>query len=84
MSYEFSYKDIDRGILEKVGPFGIVKMISHWFNQLKHLQSGYIYHYLFLMFISMLFLLWLGIFPNSLLIILNSTFFLSLITFFFF
>ena len=59
-------------------------MISHWFNQLKHLQSGYIYHYLFLMFISMLFLLWLGIFPNSLLIILNSTFFLSLITFFFF
>jgi NADH-ubiquinone oxidoreductase chain 5 len=84
LSYTFSYKDIDRGLLEKVGPFGIVETITHWFNQLKNLQSGFIYHYLFLMFISMFVIILFTILPQSLSFVLNSTIFLGLIAFFFF
>ena len=65
LSYAFSYKDIDRGLLEKVGPSGIVETIYFFFNKLKVLQSGFIYHYLFLMFTAILFFVLLLVFPLS-------------------
>ena len=52
LSYVFSYKDIDRGILEKVGPWGIVQVISNSSNALKHLQNGSINFSLLLVFLA--------------------------------
>merc|ERR1711991_294360 len=79
LSYVFSYKDVDRGFLEKIGPSGIVQPIKGFFNKLKNLQSGFIYHYLFLMFVSMFVIILFTIFPQSLSLVLNSTIFLGLI-----
>jgi len=78
LSYAFSYKDIDRGLLEKVGPSGIVEIIYFFFNKLKVLQSGFIYHYLFLMFTAILFFVLLLVFP------LSSALFFNIVFFFFF
>jgi NADH-ubiquinone oxidoreductase chain 5 len=51
LSYTFSYQDIDRGILEKLGPWGIVQIVSHCSNFLKPLQNGAINHSLLLIFL---------------------------------
>ena len=50
ISYHFAYKDVDRGLIEKVGPSGIVHAVRYTFNKINALQSGQIYHYLFLLF----------------------------------
>ena len=52
ISYHFAYKDVDRGIIEKVGPSGIVQSIRYIVNRINGLQSGQIYHYLFLLLFS--------------------------------
>ena len=52
LSYTFSYKDIDRGILEKVGPWGIVQIITYCSNFLKPIQNGSINHYLLIIFLA--------------------------------
>ena len=83
LSYTFSYKDIDRGFLEKIGPSGIVEIVSFYFNKLKFLQSGFIYHYLFLMFVFIFFFVLFFIFSIDTFFFFNPTFFLTLIIFFF-
>jgi NADH-ubiquinone oxidoreductase chain 5 len=55
ISYHFSYKHLDRGIIEKLGPSGIVNTINQTISQLTMLQSGHIYHYLFLFLFFTLF-----------------------------
>ena len=84
LSYAFSYKDIDRGLLEKVGPSGIVETIYFFFNKLKVLQSGFIYHYLFLMFTAILFFVLLLVFPLSSALFFNIIFLFCFIIVFFF
>ena len=70
VSYHYAYKDIDRGIIEKLGPSGIIDTISYLFNTLKTIQSGFIFHYLFMFLISIIILIMFGIifssFPMSL------------------
>merc|ERR1711871_1786988 len=83
LSYVFSYKDVDRGFLEKIGPSGIVQTIKVFFNKLKNLQSGFIYHYLFLMFVSSLILIVLVLFPVNSITSFNLIFFLLFIIYFF-
>ena len=56
-SYAFSYKDIDRGILEMLGPYGIIRIIKDSFNFIKTYQTGNIFHYLFIFFISIIIIL---------------------------
>lgn len=51
--YNISFKTLDRGIIEVIGPYGIVKTISNLTRIITNLQSGYIYHYAFIMFIGM-------------------------------
>jgi NADH-ubiquinone oxidoreductase chain 5 len=53
LSYQYSYKIIDRGLIEKIGPFGIVEFINLIINSIKSYQSGLILNYLtyFLIFI---------------------------------
>jgi NADH:ubiquinone oxidoreductase subunit 5 (subunit L)/multisubunit Na+/H+ antiporter MnhA subunit len=51
ISYHYAYKDIDRGLIEKVGPSGFVDTVMSIFNSLKIIQSGYMFHYLFVFLI---------------------------------
>jgi len=52
--YHISYKAIDRGIIEMVGPFGLTKTALSKANTLSKLQNGSIYDYSFWMFLSLL------------------------------
>jgi len=48
IGYFFSYKDIDRGVVEKLGPSGIIDAISIISNKVIVLQSGLVSQYLFI------------------------------------
>ena len=50
--YSISYKTIDRGIFEIFGPMGLSTIISRKAVYLHKLQTGYIYHYTFLILIG--------------------------------
>ncbi|MBB21232.1 MAG: hypothetical protein CMP20_17510, partial [Rickettsiales bacterium] len=55
--YNVSFKSIDKGVLEILGPFGITQGIRDIVHQIQHLQSGFIYHYAFVMLLGLTFLL---------------------------
>lgn len=81
--YRISFKMVDRGFLELVGPLGIVKIISFISKKLSNLQSGYIYHYALTIILSLFFFMLLFVLPEfltgSLLVVLSSFYiFLSL------
>ena len=48
LGYHHTYKDIDRGIIEVFGPFGITRSIKDISSNIKQIQTGFLYHYLFL------------------------------------
>jgi len=50
-SYDVTYKTVDRGIIEIFGPMGLSSVISKKALYLYKLQSGYLYHYTFLILI---------------------------------
>jgi len=54
LSYKYSYKDLDRGLVEKIGPSGLINMIKDIMESTLIIQSGYISHYLFLMILSLI------------------------------
>lgn len=49
ISYTVTYKIIDRGIIEVFGPMGLSSIISKKASYISKLQTGYLYHYTFLM-----------------------------------
>src|ERR1700722_12458592 len=51
ISYEWVYKMFDKGLLEFVGPFGIVSAIRDALASQYRLQSGLVYHYAGFLFI---------------------------------
>jgi NADH-ubiquinone oxidoreductase chain 5 len=44
-AYHTSWKTLDKGCFEILGPYGIAKTFPQWSRQLGRLQSGMIYHY---------------------------------------
>jgi NADH-ubiquinone oxidoreductase chain 5 len=50
--YSTSYKVVDRGIFEMLGPSGLSMIISKTSNKLDKLETGYLYHYTFLILIG--------------------------------
>lgn len=50
--YNFTYKQVDRGIIENFGPYGIVQGVSSSSKFLGSLQSGFIYHYAFVILLG--------------------------------
>ena len=44
--YNYFYKTIDRGLIEKVGPTGILNCFSHLMKFIKSFQSGFMISYL--------------------------------------
>lgn len=65
VSYHYSYKDIDRGLIERVGPSGIINTIVYIFDSIKAVQSGFIFHYLFMFLISIIILIMAFVFFSS-------------------
>nr|YP_009647094.1 NADH dehydrogenase subunit 5 [Chloroparvula japonica]QBX98774.1 NADH dehydrogenase subunit 5 [Chloroparvula japonica] len=55
--YNISFKSVDKGILELLGPLGIVKVVQELVTQVKSLQTGYVYHYAFIMLCGLTFML---------------------------
>lgn len=52
--YDFFYKSVDRGILEKFGPFGIGQFIQESSSYLSRYQTGFILDYLSFILISLI------------------------------
>jgi NADH-ubiquinone oxidoreductase chain 5 len=50
--YHKSYKLIDRGVIEMFGPYGFIQIVYQKSLTLSKLQTGFIYHYAFLMLIG--------------------------------
>nr|YP_009988354.1 NADH dehydrogenase subunit 5 [Gelidiella flabella]QNM39630.1 NADH dehydrogenase subunit 5 [Gelidiella flabella] len=57
--YTISFKNLDRGFIEIIGPFGLSNLTTSWANITKQFQTGQITHYLFFMVLGLcLFLVW--------------------------
>lgn len=52
--YNIGFKTLDRGFIEWLGPYGLVRIISLLTKKINSLQTGYIYHYGFIMFIGLI------------------------------
>jgi proton-translocating NADH-quinone oxidoreductase chain L len=52
--YKISYKILDKGFIEIVGPYGIFLLLKKWVKKIVLLQSGYIYHYAFIMLVGLI------------------------------
>ena len=50
--YHISYKTIDRGIIEILGPMGLSHLVSKKAYTLHKMQTGFLYHYAFLMLVG--------------------------------
>lgn len=55
--YSISYKFVDRGIFEILGPTGLTLFFSNISSNIHKMQSGYLYHFTFSILISITFLL---------------------------
>lgn len=52
LGYQISYKIVDRGLIENLGPYGLSRLFyKDSFNILKY-QTGLLYHYTFIMLIG--------------------------------
>lgn len=71
LAYNITFKIIDRGIIEILGPVGISSTISSSLSKLFHFHSGHLYHYSLIFLFSLFFLL-LAI-PNSVVILSSFT-----------
>lgn len=56
--YHVSLKLIDRGIIELIGPFGIVNLVNKFSITILKIQTKYIYHYTFNIFVGFILLLY--------------------------
>ena len=55
--YFVSFRGIDKGIVEMFGPYGLVQSFTGLMKKCSKLQTGYIYHYAFVMLIGIVLLL---------------------------
>ena len=74
-SYQFFYQTIDRGLLEKIGPFGIIQFFNSIAFSLKKFQTGFVIDYLnFFIFFIILFFFY-NLFSFSLFLIFSFFYF---------
>lgn len=64
--YQVSFKVLDRGLVEMIGPHGLAVLMSQLSKKASQLQTGFVYHYAFVMLIGVtlltaLVVLWDGI-----------------------
>ena len=53
--YELSFKTLDKGVIEILGPYGISESFQNLSRQLSKIQSGFVYHYALSMLIGLTF-----------------------------
>jgi len=66
LGYYVSFKVIDRGLLELIGPFGFIQNLKTLINRISNLQSGFIYHYALAMGLSLFFFIFIFSLPSYL------------------
>ena len=81
IGYHFTYKMIDKGLIELCGPFGLITIFSFLSKQISLIQTGYIYHYSLLILISIILLINIVFF--SVMFSFNFTIIFILLLFFF-
>jgi len=52
--YFVSFRTMDKGIVEMFGPYGAVNVFSGLMKSASKLQTGYIYHYAFIMLVGLI------------------------------
>ena len=55
--YFVSFRSMDKGIVEMLGPYGAVSSFSLMMKKISKLQTGFIYHYAFIMLVGIILLL---------------------------
>jgi proton-translocating NADH-quinone oxidoreductase chain L len=55
--YFISFRGLDKGIVEILGPYGVVSTFTPLMKKVSKFQTGYIYHYAFIMLIGIVLLL---------------------------
>ena len=83
LGHVYTYKDIDRGLIEKFGPWGIVTSIKSYVATFRLIQTGYIYNYLLLIIFSIYIIISIYFFIDILIVPLSLLFFLIVINLFF-
>ena len=81
-SYLITYKVLDRGFIEILGPYGIPEIVNHYSIKVQNLQSGQITHYLFFMVLGLIIFFFYFVFLYYKLLIINIDY--SLIALFIF
>lgn len=77
-SHYYFYNEVDRGLVEKLGPSGIVTFVQFTVQNLKKYQSGQVLHYLsYFSFFFILFILFLNNNNLSIMLIILASFFLT-------
>ena len=52
--YNTTFKLLDRGIIELIGPTGLVRTFDNLSMRVRNLQTGYIFNYIFFMIVSVI------------------------------
>jgi NADH-ubiquinone oxidoreductase chain 5 len=55
--YNISFKTLDKGVFEIIGPYGISTSIQAFIKQLRQIQSGFLYHYALIMLLGLTFII---------------------------
>nr|YP_009310490.1 NADH dehydrogenase subunit 5 [Pyramimonas parkeae]AOT98925.1 NADH dehydrogenase subunit 5 [Pyramimonas parkeae] len=55
--YHISFKSLDKGAFEVVGPYGIIQTVPILLKEISRFQSGFLYHYALIMLIGITFLI---------------------------
>jgi hypothetical protein len=52
--YYISFKGVDRGLLELIGPLGIIRILKIFIKKISSFQTGLIYHYIFFIVLGLI------------------------------
>jgi NADH-ubiquinone oxidoreductase chain 5 len=81
VGYHITSKALDRGIIEILGPYGLATTISRIAKEFSLFQTGYIYHYAFVMLLGLVsFIAFVALWDFFSIWIVNSLTFISIIT----
>ena len=76
--YHTTLSTLDKGVIEFIGPWGLQKMVQQISWRISELQTGYLYHYAFIILIGTTFFLSMQIFGDSIAIDWRLSFALAL------
>ena len=83
--YNTSFKTLDKGVFEILGPFGISILFQRFTSHVSKLQSGMIYHYAVVMLIGLTLLITIvGVWDSLELFIDNKLYFIYIVSFLFY